>query len=444
MTNLTEMLKKIRDKKAVLGVVGIGYIGLPTSTIFASEGYNVIGFDIDESKVDRLNSGETYIDEPGLAEILHDALSEGRLRASSDFSEINQCDVLMFCIQTPLSPDGKSDMSMLLSGVDLTIDNARDGVLAICESTVPPGTTQTIADKFQSTGHLTLDKNLWCAHCPERVLPGKLIKEFRENVRVIGGLTDDSVTLTSELYSVIVPRSKIVETQAMVSELAKLTENTFRAVNIALANELAKVADTLGIDISEVIRIANLHPRVNVHNPGVGVGGHCIPKDPILLSNTSIDKGFTPELIIAAQALNEDMPKYAVEKLEAAVTPKSTKDIRVLVLGTTFKENVGDTRSAPSERVIELLLKKGAKVQAHDSHTDERFGAENADDLHEALKWADGVFLAVTHDEYRSILPEIDMSDTIFFDGRNSFAPDQLKVALYVAIGRPTSMKDPA
>ncbi len=432
-----ELADRLETRSATVGVIGVGYIGLPTAAILASEGYRVIGFDIDEKKVRVLNSGGCYIDEPDLPWIVSGVVDAGRLVGTTDFRKMAECDVLMFCTQTPLKSDGTPNLDILFSAVDCALEHARPGILIICESTVPPGTTQRIVERFVSTGSFQLDKSLWAAHCPERVLPGKVVQELRTNDRVIGGITPASATLARKLYESFLDPDRIMETRATVSEFAKLAENTYRDVNIALANEMAIAADLLGIDITEVIALANRHPRVNIHRPGVGVGGHCLPKDPILLSTAVTERGGRLDLTLKAREINSAMPRFAVSLLERVVGSDGLKDRRVLVLGITFKEDVDDTRNSPSKVLIEELRKRGAFVRAHDPKTDERFGADNVTDLKSGIDWAEAIVLAVAHSEYRIALPRMDLQGKVFLDGRNIFSPSEISAGVYLGIGRP-------
>jgi len=432
-----EILGLLERRNAKIGVIGVGYIGLPTAAILASEGFKVIGFDIDRQKVEALNRGECYIEEPDLPWIVAGVTDAGALVATDDFSRARECDVLIYCTQTPLSPDETPDLDILFSAVDSTIPYAQDRLLVICESTVPPGTTRKIVDRFLSTGRYELDANLWAAHAPERVMPGQVVQEFRTNDRVIGGITPDSATLARTVYESFLPPEKIVTTQAVVSEFAKLAENTFRDVNIALANEMAIAADALGIDITEAIALANRHPRVNIHRPGLGVGGHCIPKDPVLLSTAVEELGVRTDLIRMGRAINSNMPIYAAEAIVDMMGKISLEGVKVLVLGTTFKENVDDTRNSPSGVLIQELIRRGAEVRAHDPKTSERFGVEGVETLGQGVDWADVVVLAVAHTEYITGLPKLNMSEKAFFDGRNAFSPGSLKVRVYRGVGRP-------
>jgi len=440
--SLHEELRDALEKRtAVIGVVGIGYIGLPTAAILASEGFKVTGFDIDREKVEALNRGECYIEEPDLPWIVAGVTDAGALIATDDFARAAECDVLIYCTQTPLRRNGTPDLSILFSAVDSTLQYARNRVLIICESTVPPGTTAKIVEKFLSTGRYELDRNLWVAHAPERVMPGRVVQEFRTNDRVIGGVTPASAALARTVYESFLSPEKIVTTQAVVSEFAKLAENTFRDVNIALANEMAIAADALDIDVTEAIALANRHPRVNIHRPGLGVGGHCLPKDPILLSAAVEELGVRTDLIRTGRTVNSNMPLYAAEAIEEIMNSRHMSGKRVLVLGTTFKENVDDTRNSPSRALIEELLRRGADVRAHDPKTKERFGAPTVSSLADGVRWADVIVLAVAHSEYLTELPRLDMRDKAFFDGRNAFAPDELDVAVYRGIGRPLKVR---
>ncbi len=438
----TQLARKIQTRRAVVGVVGIGYIGLPTAVILSREGFHVIGFDVDSKKVDLLNKGTSYIDEPELPEITREVVEAGRLEGTVDFERASDCDVLIFCTQTPLNSAGIPNLDILYDAVSSTIPYSHQNLLVICESTVPPGTTQHIADMFTSTGRFEIDSSLWASHCPERVLPGSVIQEFYTNDRIVGGVSPHSTILARSVYESFLPREKIIETNATVSEFAKLSENIFRDVNIALANELAMAADKLNIDVTEAIALANRHPRVSIHSPGIGVGGHCLPKDPILLISAIAESETQLDIIRKAREINDHMPEYAVNRLAQVLENSDFTGQRVLVLGTTFKENVDDTRNSPSKALISSLLTRGAIVRAHDPKTHERFGAQDAEDFKSAIEWAKIVILAVSHSEYLNELPHEDLNGKIFFDGRNAFEPSDLSASIFLGIGRPTTSRD--
>ncbi len=429
--------KKIQHREARIGVVGVGYVGLPTATILATAGYPVTGVDIDEEKIGALNRGECYVKEPGLEQLVRAAVRGRRLSGTTSHAALSECDVIIFCTQTPLGKNGHADLRPLLSAVKMSLPHVKTGVLVICESTVPVGTTRLIAGLFTDSGTHQLDKTIWVAHCPERVLPGRVVHELKDNVRIVGGVTELSTQLAKSLFEMLLPPEKIKTCRSEVSEFAKLAENTYRDVNIALANEFAMISDALGVDVTEVIRMANFHPRVNIHTPGIGVGGHCLPKDSLLLFDSVRTQNVRPEVILRARRVNDQMPTYNIDRLEAALSSRSLKGQRVLILGTTFKENVDDTRNSPAKTLIEELQTRGAQVRAHDPMTSERFGAESVPSVEEGVRWADIVILAAAHTDYMKQLPSIDMSEKIFYDGRNAFSPSMLKCRRYIGVGRP-------
>ncbi len=429
--------KKILNREARIGVVGVGYVGLPTATIFATAGYSVIGIDTDEKKVDALNRGECYVKEPGLEPLVRAAVRGRRLSGTTSHSLLSDCDIIIFCTQTPLNRNGHADLGPLMSAIKMSVPHTKVGVLVICESTVPVGTTRMIAGLFTESGMHQLDRDLWVAHCPERVLPGRVIHELRDNTRIVGGLTEMSTRLAKSLFMAILPAEKIKTCTSEVSEFAKLAENTYRDVNIALANEFAMIADALGVDVVEAIRIANFHPRVNIHSPGIGVGGHCLPKDSLLLFDSVRRKGVRPEVILRARQVNKAMPKYNLDRLEGSLSSRSFKGQRVLILGTSFKENVDDPRNSPAAVLIEDLLARGALVRAHDPLCAERFGAESVTSLEEGVRWADIIILTAAHSDYLKQLPSLDMSEKIFYDGRNAFSASTIRCKCYIGVGRP-------
>lgn len=433
------LLHAIDNRTAKVGVVGVGYIGLPTAAVLASVGFKIVGIDVDAEKISALNKGECYIDEPGLPRLVASMVRRNLFQGSTDYRSLRDCDIILFCTQTPLLENSEPDLSIIFGAVNLAREHSSPPLLVICESTVPPGTTRSIADVFLKDGVYQLDENLWVSHCPERVLPGQVIKEFTENPRVIGGLTRSAGVLARKLYGSFVSSDKLLETDSRISEFAKLAENTFRDVNIALANELAMCADALALDVTEAISLANLHPRVNIHSPGLGVGGHCIPKDPLLLFH-SIVGDYRPKLIPTARTVNEDMPGYAAARLKQTLGEKDLHAKKIVILGTAFKENVDDTRRSPTKAIVEELVRTGAEVRTHDTRSDERFGVPDAGSIAEAVEWAEVVILAVAHSEYLVELPGLDFQEKIFLDGRNAFSPKSLKAKTYLGIGRPISI----
>lgn len=331
-------------------VVGLGYIGLPTAVMFANSGLRVLGVEKNPDRIAAILSGKAAADEPHLQSLLGRSLSSGALEIGEAPEE---AEAYIIAVPTPLSDSESMDYSLISSAVTEVADSLVPGALVILESTVSPGTTKRMADQIgelrpdliNSEGRLRIE----VAHCPERVLPGAIVKEFRKNDRVVGGLTVEAGEIASELYSRVTD-GEVLVTNAETAELAKLAENAFRDVNIAFANELSNIADRFNIDIWELRRIANRHPRVEILRPGPGVGGHCIAVDPWFVISSAPSLA---SLMRAARSVNDARPDWVIQKIEELRSINNYS--RVRVYGATFKANVDDTRESPALSVIDGL-----------------------------------------------------------------------------------------
>ena len=337
-------------------VVGLGYVGLPTAAVLASTGLPVLGVDTNEAVISGLNGGGCHLQEPGLHDLLRGGLEAGTLRVET---QPKPSDVFVICVPTGLAAGPVADLAHVRAASEQVVEHLRPGTLVILESTVPPGTTLQIVGPIMTQSGLRLGEDLFLAHCPERVMPGRLLAELRGNDRVIGGADPISAKLARQLYARFV-EGDVHLTDATSAELVKLSENAFRDVNIAFANELAAVADTVGVDVWDVIRLANLHPRVNILQPGPGVGGDCIPVDPWFIVQSA------PEacgLLRAARAINDEAPRRL-----AALILRLLGDLppRVAILGAAYKGGVADTRSSPAAAVVEELERSGVQVRVTD------------------------------------------------------------------------------
>ncbi|MCD6188621.1 MAG: nucleotide sugar dehydrogenase, partial [Thermococcus sp.] len=340
------MRDKIIDRSAEIAVIGLGYIGLPTAIMFANAGFKVVGYEIREDVVKKVNSGNSHIIEPEIEEMLRRAIENGNLKATSDKKEIVGKDVYVICVQTPLKEDKTPDLSYLENAVRTTAESIKRGSLVIIESTVPPMTTLKMAKLIEDVTGFKAGKDFYMVHAPERVMPGRIFKELVYNSRIIGGINEESSELAELLYRAFV-KGQIFRTNSTTSEMVKLMENTFRDVNIALANEFAFLAHQYGVNVFEAIELANTHPRVKIPIPGICVGGHCLPKDPyLLLSSAKEDFG----LIKKAREINEDMPLFAKDLLMDALKAINlpAEEAIVVVLGLSYKGNSDDTRNSPS------------------------------------------------------------------------------------------------
>lgn len=330
-----------------IGVVGLGYIGLPTAATLASCGYRVHGFDVAADVVETINRGEIHIVEEGLGALVAEAVRSGRLQAST---QVQPCDIHIVAVPTPINEDKSPGLEAVRSAAKAVGPVLRRGDLVIVESTIPPRTcVDLVAPILESTSGLSHSAGEFLlAHCPERVLPGRIMHELIANDRVVGGTTPEATRQAAALYGSFV-RGQIFTTDATTAEAVKLMENTFRDVNIALANEMAAICDGLGIDGAEAIRLANRHPRVNIHSPGIGVGGHCIPVDPWFLVHAAPE---TAQMISLARRINDARPHVVADRI-VKLTQGSPGSLALL--GLAFKADVDDLRESPAIEIAHLV-----------------------------------------------------------------------------------------
>ena len=357
----------IKEKSAVVGVIGLGYVGLPLIVEFALKGFRGVGFEVDENKVREINAGRSYIpDVP--SESVEKTVKAGKLSATTDFSCISECDVVIVCVPTPLRKTKDPDMSFILSAGGEIKKYKRPGQLVILESTTYPGTTDEVLQPMLEEGGAELDKDFLLAFSPERVDPGNPQFQTHNIPKVVGGVSKDSTDAAAFLYGQIVEQVHPVSS-ARVAEACKLWENTFRAIKIGMANEMAKVCNALGIDTWEVVRAAATKPfGFMPFFPGPGIGGHCIPLDPHYLSWKARQHGFDSQFITLAENINSSMPRYVAGLVRDALNDKekSVKGAKILILGVAYKKDIDDMRESPALSVIDLLRSRGAEVIYHD------------------------------------------------------------------------------
>lgn len=392
----------------------MGYIGLPTACMLANNGFKVLGVDIDEEIINKLNSGKLHIEEPELEKIFSSAFKNNRLRVSL---EPERSDVFIIAVPTPLDHRNKADLSYVISAANKIKEKIKKGNLVILESTSPPGTTRNIVGKIITNGTgFIAGRNYYLAFCPERVLPGKIVYELENNDRIVGGVDKKSSEAAESIYRTFV-KGRIFLTDLETSELVKLAENTYRDINIAFANELSLICKDYGIDIREVIKYANMHPRVKILNPGPGVGGHCIPIDPwFILEDT--DRKDT--LIEKCRNINNSMPFIISEEIAEIVG--KYRDPKVTIFGFSYKENVGDIRESPAIVINNELMEKGIKVLIYDPLVVNT--KYNLSGLEESVKGSDLVLLFSGHSVFRDIdLKSVSnlMRNKNIFDARNFF-----------------------
>jgi UDP-N-acetyl-D-mannosaminuronic acid dehydrogenase len=382
-----------------LCVLGLGYIGLPTASMFAVSGLSVVGVDVNPRVVEWLQAGRIHIDEPDLQTLVQAAVNSGQLRISM---EPGSADAFIIAVPTPISKDHRADLAFVRSAAESIVPHLRQGNLVVLESTVPPRTTQDVLRPILERSGLRAGTDFALAHCPERVLPGRIMVELVENDRIIGGLTPQCAERAAELYSTFV-HGALHKTDATTAEMVKVMENTCRDVNIALANQFAILAERFGVDAWEAIDLANKHPRVQVLRPGPGVGGHCIAVDPWFLIESAPEEA---PLITAARKLNDSMPAHVVELIRAQAPNPAEGPIAAL--GLAYKGDVDDVRESPAVEVVHAAIQAGYDVRAYDPHVkhDGDASLPACFDLAGALDGAQALVLLTDHSAFRRLNPE--------------------------------------
>ena len=391
--------------------VGLGYIGLPTAVVMANSGVDVTGVDVNEANVERINRGEVTIVEPGLEEELKQAIESGNFRATT--SQVH-ADTYIIAVPTPFTDNYDVDMRYIYSAAEAIAPQLKGDELVILESTSPPLTTKKMAKKIlELRPDLVADgaENpegkpvVYFAHCPERILPGKAMEELRTNDRIIGGQTEEATKRATAVYATFC-KAELLPTDDVTAEMAKLTENSFRDVNIAFANELSLIADNLGINVWELINLANHHPRVNILQPGPGVGGHCIAVDPWFIVSADPENS---KLIHTARKVNDGKPKWVIDKVKEAIS--ETNASKVAVLGLAFKADIDDLRGSPALSITVDIAEELESIhflvaEPNAKELPKRLkGFENAElmNYEEAIAGADVILLLVDHKEFKAL-----------------------------------------
>lgn len=378
-----------------VAVIGLGYIGLPTAAMLADAGHSVTGVDVDERRLRDIRDGCAHLTESDVRAFVRTALESGRLRVSAQLPAA--ADAYVICVPTP-SRHRAPDLQYVEQAAHAVAAHAQEGALVILESTVPPGTLEhVVAGAIRNAGKAP--ERFFLAHCPERVIPGATLRELRENARVIGGLKPEDAEMARRLYGSFCT-GEICTTDAFTAELVKVVENTFRDVNLAFANELAALAESLGVDAWEVIRLANKHPRVEILKPGPGVGGHCIPVDPTFLSSAD---PFLTELIQSARRVNDRMPYVVARLIQESIAPCRSGG-RIALLGAAYKAEVGDTRESPALPLAHLLVERGHSVSVYDPYA-AQFEFPLAPTIDDALRDADALAVITDHRVFQRLDP---------------------------------------
>ncbi len=442
MTYYSSLLSQIQAKTARIVVIGVGYVGLPVAARFAEAGFSVTGLDVHKAKVAEINQGLCPIEgeEPGLAELITAQVATGRLKASTDYAVCQQAQVVIISVETPIDSVRQPRYLALRSALRTLNPNLRPGTLVIIESTIAPGTIERLVlPTLRANGRREPGRDFYLVHCPERVMPGRLLQNLREMSRVVGGNTPEAAELGHALYQHIV-EADLDKADCVTAELVKTGENAYRDVQIAFANELALICEQVGADVWKVRELINKSPGRNVLYPGAGVGGHCIPKDPWLLAYGA-NEMVQAKLIPAAREINDFMPLHMVNLTVEALAEAGIEieQARVAVLGFAYLEDSDDTRNSPSLVVMERLDELGAEVVVHDPWVREYRG-----DLLETVYDCDAVVVMVKHRAYRELnLGELKavLKHPVLVDGRHVFDRDDAAAGgfIYRGVGQGAS-----
>lgn len=431
MDYASHLIEKFKNKTARVAVLGMGYVGLPFSTVFASAGFDVTGIDPIQSKMEKLNRGESYIIDVA-PDLVKQLVSDGKLRGTSDYSVLKDIDAIAICVPTPLRNTGDPDLSFIISAAEGIAPYVHPGMVVVLESSTYPGTTrELVLPTLTEKSGLKVGEDIFVAFSPERVDPGRKDWTTKNTPKVIGGMTENCTRVSSAWYSqaldTVVPVSS-----TEVAEMAKLLENTFRMINIGFVNELTLMCDRLGVDVWEVIDAASTKPFGFMRfDPGPGLGGHCIPIDPLYLSWKMRSLNYTAKFIDLASEINTNMPRYVVGKVQDALNEhkKAIKGSKVLVLGAAYKPDIDDLRESPAIDVIRLLEQKGAVISYYDPYIpvirEEGWEIKSIPDVMAGVREADCVVIVTNHKcfDYAQILKE----SHLIVDTRNAFGKMGIK-----------------
>jgi|SRR3989338_2149237 len=454
--NPKEAVNKIKEKKVSVAIVGFGYIGSCVGAVLADKGINVIGIDTNKEVVKEVNNGSISINEPGLKELIKNCFGAGKLKASSDFSIIESVDIIIVTVGTPLLDNYESDIRHIKSASESVSRHLKKGHIVVLKSTIPPGTTEKLVKPILEKSGLKAGKDFGLVFSPERLAEGSAIKEFTSIPIIIGGIDKKSSDIASSFWKSVLDVETIIVSNPRAAEMAKLADNLWIDLNIALANEIALLCDKLDIDSLEVIDAANTLPKVNYNvnilMPSMGVGGYCLTKDPWFVYSLGKKHGLNLKTPVTSRKVNEHMPVYTYELIKESLEQqgKNIKNSRVAVLGIAFKSNTGDCRFTPAKYTIGLLEKSGCVLSIHDPLVNER-DAKTVTKIHlaktieEAVKSADCIAFFTGHREFKSFslknLKKLANKKCSLIDGRNIFTKDEISSIkelgfIYRGIGR--------
>lgn len=433
-----ELSRKIEEKTAVVCVIGLGQVGLPTALSFLNLGYKVIGFDVNEKLIQNLESGVSPLPEMGISNLVTKYLRNRCFKLSVQHDAASSADVIIVCVPTPLdSKRYNADMKFMDGAIESIANHLGKLKLIIIESTLPPRTMKEhIIPLLEGLSNKKAYVDFLISFCPERISPGNALQEFIKNDRIVGANDELSYRLTYSLFKNLT-KGKIYRTDTTTAEITKLAENSYRDINIAFANELAIICEKSNSDVLDVIRLANTHPRVNIHRPGPGVGGPCLPKDPYLLI---MGNDFEKSIVKTARSINDSMPMHVVNILVRTLHHrKLSKDIvNVLILGISYKPDVNDTRYSPTRHIVLSLKKKGFQnITVHDPYTEDPLGSRFNPDLNSALAAADCVIVATGHTLYSSLNEKDFKKGCIIVDAVRLLKKDEFhdNSLIYIALG---------
>lgn len=430
-----EIKRRIREREVGIAIVGLGRVGLPLAATLAGEGFKVVGVDVNEKVVSLTNRGEAYFkEETGLPELLRKVVGKGKLRASTEVKEVDACDLITITVPTLLTKNKIPDISAVFTA-GRNVARFCWGKVISLESTVPPFTTLKLGRMIEKQTGWKAGKDFGLAYSPERVQAPQVLRDLRTYPKIVAGIDEKSTFILSEIYSSFAP-SIIKMSSLVAAEIEKVVENTYRDVNIAFANELAKICEIYGVDVFEIIKVANSQPFSHILNPGCGVGGHCIPIVPFYLIKDVERKGYEPLLLKVARIINDSMPEHV-----AKMVRNHLGGGKVTILGLSFKPNVKAFNYSPTLKIIELL--KNYDVVVHDPFlNNENFNFKTEKNIYKAIKGSDCLLLSTAHSTYKRInfkkVKKL-MRGNLVIDGRGFFDPTKVKEAklIYRGIGRP-------
>ncbi len=440
---MNELLDKIRSKQAKICVVGLGYVGLPTAIFFAENGFDVVGCDLSQEKVDAVNSGISPLDELGLDRQLKAVVSSGKLKASADTPAIAKAsDIVLVIVPTPVTPDKAPDLRAVRGASEAVAKGLHKGMMVILESTVYPGVTEEVMQPILEATGLKAGEDFGLGYCPERYNPGDPERTIDRMARIVSGITPEWAAVAKELYSQITSGEVTAVRNIKTAEAGKVIENIQRDLNIALMNELALVFEKMDVDIIDVINAASTKWNFHPYWPGPGVGGHCIPVDPYYLVYKAKELGYEPHLIAAGRVMNNAMPAHMVDLVKQGLEKKGTplSGAKILVMGYSYKPDVGDPRETPGEPILRGLRGGGADITVLEPHVDTRHlqGAKHCKTIAECGGAFDAFVLITYHSDFKSLdwkaLSE-KSPGAVVVDGPRKLSPEQLSAMGFIYLG---------